>query len=545
MRGSLAVLCAAGASQPNFLVLFADDMRYGDLSAHGHPTASTPRLDRLASEGMRFTQWYSGFHVCSPSRASMMTGRLPIRSGLAGSGWTGGVFGNRAVGGLPTNETTIASMLGKQGYATLAVGKWHLGQRTEFLPVSHGFDEYYGIPYSDDMGSSPWRKANDLVLPLLHNSTVVEQPADLSTITERYTEKAVDFMKRNTAASKPWFLYLAWNHVHIPDFASKQFCNSSIRGRFGDALAEMDFHAGQVLDGLEEAGASNNTVVFFTSDNGPWLIQRWAAGHAGHFFEGKTTTWEGGVRVPGIIRWPGRVPAGVVSHEIVATYDIFPTVAKLSGATLPGVALDGVDLSQVMLGNATTREDRCIMLYKGTPSRGIPVHPDDPQPGLWAVRCGPYKAHFVTSCAVMGALGDKRCVGSYDVGECHGSECDEKLLAMQGATAVHHDPPMMFQVEKDPGELYPLDPKSAAYKGALSKILAAKKAHEDSLVPVPNQMSQGVSKHHGKCCDPESQKKYPTYQNCTCNPEVWDKAFVCTPVDDSPSNHWSEHRGLV
>jgi len=473
-----------------------------------------------------------------------MTGRLPVRSGMSGSMWTGGVFMNEAVGGLPANETTLAELVTPLGYRTMAIGKWHLGQRDEFLPTSHGFHEYFGIPYSVDMGDSPWytNPYFPLTVPLMHNKTIVQQPADLSKLTELYAQKAAAFITDNLVAKTPWLLYLAWNHVHVPDFASQQFCNTSIRGRFGDALEEMDHYIGQVLDALHTAGGDENTVVFFTSDNGPWLIERWSGGSSGPFFEGKTTTWEGGVRVPGIIRWPGRVPAGAISHELVATYDIFTTVAGLAGASLPqGVVLDGRDLSQVMRGNASTRESRCMMIYKGVPSTGLPPRHDDPQPGLWAVRCGPYKAHFVSACAVMGALGDRRCgKGPFGAVEgCKGSECDDRILDAQTNAAVKHDPPLMFQLEKDPGELYPLSPKSEEYTHALAVILEAKAEHEATLTPVPNQIGMGNDKRYGQCCNRNSQEKYPDLPECTCDPDVWRDAFVCTPVDDSPTSPWT------
>mmetsp|Transcript_105019 Transcript_105019/g.203382 ORF Transcript_105019/g.203382 Transcript_105019/m.203382 type:complete len:594 (-) Transcript_105019:78-1859(-) len=516
--------------RPNVLILFADDMGYGDLSCNGHPTIATPNIDRIAAEGMRFTQWYSGFHVCSPSRASMLTGRLPVRSGTAGSSWVGGVFRSTAVGGLPENETTFASLLKGVGYRTLAVGKWHVGQRRQFLPTSHGFDEYFGIPYSVDMGNSAWAPIYGKLqapLPLLHNETVVEQPVNLNTLEARYVQKVKEFVNATTSARQPFLVYLAWSHVHVPNFVAPNYCNSSLRGRFGDAVQEMDAHIGDVMAYLHSIGVDKNTLVFFTSDNGPWRIQGLNGGSPGGFFEGKTTTWEGGIRVPGIARWPGRISAGVVSREVVATYDIFATIVSLAGARLPADRhIDGRDLSGVLF-HGQPSPHQCLFHYKGTPSSGLPPHPDDPKPGLWAVRCGAYKAHFVTSCAVMQKWGDTRCTGKVVTEEdvlqdpelCQST--DECSLWL-GSRPVIHSKPLLFNVEHDPSEFYPLTPHSEEYKSALVAILKARKEHEATLVPVPNQMALGSEFALRVCCS----KPF-----CKCNPENYHPTEgKCTPV---------------
>eukprot|EP00118_Oscarella_pearsei_P024950 m.307191 g.307191 ORF g.307191 m.307191 type:complete len:499 (+) comp41999_c0_seq1:36-1532(+) len=484
---SLNVLASRSEdSDPNFLILFADDLGYGDLSVNGHPTIRTPNIDRIAAEGTRFTQWYSAFHVCSPSRASMLTGRLPIRSGCAGSGPTGGVFGNTAAGGLPLNETTFAELLKKDGYATAAVGKWHLGQREMFLPTNRGFDEYLGIPYSDDMGSSAWTHDDDVPLPLLHNTTVIEQPVDLGTVTQRYADFCREYITRNK--EKKFVLYMAFSHVHTPNFVSKKWCNSSSRGRFGDADSEMDDAVGQIMAALKENELDNNTLVFFTSDNGPWLIKRLDGGSAGPLFEGKTTTWEGGVREPGLARWPGRIEAGRVSPEVVTTYDIFPTILKLAGVDLPNDrVIDGRDMSPVLFNADGKSGHDCLYIYKGTPNEKLP--------GLWAIRCGPYKAHYVTNTHL-------------------------------NTTAVVHDPPLLFHVERDPSEQFTLSSSSDEYKEAMAKITAAKTEHEKTLTPVPNQMAMGSKDEYKLCCDPDSKKKYPNDPQCTCNPDNW-HAWTC------------------
>ncbi|XP_065832567.1 arylsulfatase A-like isoform X1 [Oscarella lobularis] len=483
----LAILTSSFAADPNFVILFADDLGYGDLSVMGHPTITTPNIDKIAEEGIRFTQWYSAFHVCSPSRAAMLTGRLPVRSGCAGIKPTGGVFQETAVGGLPLNETTFAELLKKDGYATAAVGKWHLGQREMFLPTNRGFDEYFGIPYSDDMGASAWTSMRDGVpLPLLHNTTIIEQPTNLGTLTQRYADYCADFIQRNK--DNKFVLYMAFNHVHTPNFVSKKFCNTSARGRFGDTDSEMDDAIGQIMAALKENGVDNNTLVFFTSDNGPTLFQGVHGGSAGLLFGGKTTTWEGGVREPGLARWPGRIDAGRVSREVVATYDIFPTMLKLAGVELPSDrVIDGRDMSPVLFNADGKSAHNCLFIYKGTP--------DTELVGLWAIRCGPYKAHYVTNRA-------------------------------HNRTIVKHDPPLLFQLERDASEQYSIAPNSDEYKEAMTQITSAKEDHENSLKPVPNQMAMGTKEEYKLCCDLNSKKKYPDFPECTCNPDNW-HAWTC------------------
>ena len=507
--GAAGALLSAAREPPNVLILFADDLGAGDLQVYGHPTTKTPHLDALASSGIRFTQWYSGFHVCSPSRASMMTGRLPIRSGLAGGSWTGGVLGASAKGGLPHNETTVAEALGSVGFATMAIGKWHLGQQPEFLPTAHGFDEYYGIPYSDDMGGSAWKHYTSPYLPplpLLHSTgkgqvTIVEQPTDLNFLSDRYVSAAKSFIANQTSAARNWLLYYAFSHVHTPDFASRHFCNSTLRGRFGDALYELDDAVGDVMAAVREAGALKSTIVFFSSDNGPWLIRGLSGGSAGLLRDGKQTTWEGGVREPGLISWPGVIPGGRISPAVVATYDIFATVLKLARVPLPSDrAIDGKDLSDILFNGNETSPHECIYHWKGAPGLNCPkAHPACP--GLWAVRCGAYKLHWVT----MDSIGEHKF------------------------SPVFHNPPLIFQLEHDPSEAYPIAANSSEYVQARRMIEAAAATHKASVLPVPNQAGLGMDSKLKVCCDPNSKSKYPLLPECTCDPDNW-HAFVCSPV---------------
>lgn len=493
-------------SKPNILILFADDLGFGDLASYGHPTTQTPNLDLLASQGVRFTQWYSGFHVCSPSRASMMTGRIPPRVGIAGAAWTGGVFNSDAVGGLPANETTVAELLSSAGYRTMAVGKWHLGQTPDHLPTAHGFDTYYGIPYSVDMGTSAWRNETSVdrpALPLLSsksrgNVDIIEQPTDLNLLSDRYVNASVDFVRKSSASGDPWMLYFAANHVHVPDYASPKFCNSTLRGRFGDALAELDDVIGRILAAVDDV-AGDDTLVFFTSDNGPWLVKFEAGGSAGLLRDGKETTWEGGVRVPGIARWTGKIQPGRVEQEVVATYDIFTTAAALAGVPLPqDRIIDGADLSPILFDDySAERYPRsqplhdCIFNYKGTPNASCPKqHPNCP--GLWAVRCGHYKLHRVTSTTRPKPTGP-----------------------------VFHDPPLIYHIDNDPGENFPLSSTSAEYTSARSVIEAAIADHEARLKPVPNQIAMGKNPDLEVCCD--------RAKKCVCDPQNLD-VFVCGPV---------------
>jgi len=305
---------------PNVIIILADDLGYGDLRCYGHPSINTPYLDRMAAEGMRFTDFYVAAPVCTPSRAGLMTGRLPIRTGMAGDATKGGhhVLMTKSTGGLPTNEITLGAALKAQNYATMAVGKWHLGHQPEFLPTSHGFDHFYGLRFSNDMEPAPAipKNASMSLSPdpkwwndaLMRDDKIIEPSTDLRTLTKRYTGEAVKFIKENK--SRPFFLYFAHNYPHVPLFRSKEFEKRSLRGLFGDVVEEIDWSVGQVLETLRREKLAENTLVFFTSDNGPWLIKDLAGGSAGPLRDGKNSTWEGGMREPGIAWWPGKIKPG-------------------------------------------------------------------------------------------------------------------------------------------------------------------------------------------------------------------------------------------
>ena len=350
---------------PNFVVIFTDDLGYGDLSCFGNPTIKTPHLDRMAVEGQKWTQFYVADPVCTPSRAGLMTGRYPIRNGMSSAKRV--VLFPDSAGGLPSEEVTIAEVLKQKNYATAAVGKWHLGHLPEYLPIAQGFDSYYGIPYSNDMdfvkGAPNYRKEgkkdpNFLAdisaynVPLMQNATVIERPADQNTITRRYTEKAVGFIKANK--NRPFFLYLAHNLPHIPLFAHPDFIGSSKRGIYGDVIQEIDWSVGQVLQTLRDLQLDKNTIVVFSSDNGPWLAFDTHGGSAGPLRAGKGTTFEGGQRVPTIFWGPGQIKPGIID-EMGSTLDLINTFATLSNTQIPSDRkMDGYDLSPILLGQTTT-----------------------------------------------------------------------------------------------------------------------------------------------------------------------------------------------
>ena len=324
---------------PNFVVVFIDDMGYGDVGCYGATGYATPNLDKMASEGMRFTNFYSAQPVCSASRAGILTGCYPNRIGISGA-----LFPQDEVGINP-NETTIAEMLKEKGYATGIFGKWHLGHHKEFLPLQHGFDEYVGLPYSNDMWPikvdgtryKPGEGRDGYPdLPLIEGNETIELITTLQgqdKLTTLYTEKAVDFINRN--ANKPFFLYVPHSMGHIPLGVSDKFRGKSQQGFYGDVMMEIDWSVGEIEKALQANGLSENTVFIFTTDNGPWLNFGNHAGSSGGLREGKTTSWEGGQRVPFIIKWPAGTPSGTICNKLGCAIDILPSFAELAGTSLP------------------------------------------------------------------------------------------------------------------------------------------------------------------------------------------------------------------
>jgi arylsulfatase A len=368
----------AGARKPNIVLIFTDDQGYQDVGCFGSKSIQTPHLDRMAEEGLRMTDFYSASPVCSPSRAALLTGCYPTRVGIPRV-----LFPNQSIG-LNPEELTTAKVLKQQGYATACIGKWHLGHLPDFLPMRHGFDSYYGIPYSNDMWIDPRarlaagirlldgatqadvarasRENSKNKVPLMRGEEVIEYPCDQRTLTQRYTEEAMRFIREHR--NRPFFLYLPHTMPHIPLFVSDDFKARS-RGRLYDAvIEEIDWSVGEILRLLKELGIDENTLVIFTSDNGPWLQVKPAAGSAGPLRDGKHSTYEGGMRVPFIARWPGRIPAGSVSGEVAATIDLFPTFAALVGARIPpGRVTDGKDIRPLLFGEPGARSPHEAFYY--------------------------------------------------------------------------------------------------------------------------------------------------------------------------------------
>lgn len=434
---------------PNFIIIFVDDMGYGDLSCFGHPTIRTPNLDQMAVEGMRFTQFYVAANVCSPSRAALLTGRLPVRSGVYPD-----VFRPNSASGLPTDELTIAELLKTKGYNTAIVGKWHLGHQPDFLPTNQGFDYYFGIPYSNDMGkvgpfganfdmsafmsrnapspssdstaptppgnvpsSSSDRPAfsfpQNPPLPLYRNNEIIEYEPDQHQLTKRYTREVLDFIRANQ--ENPFFIYYPNNFPHTPLYASDDFSGTSKRGLYGDVVQELDWSVGEILKELKALDLDENTLVMFTSDNGPWLMMQENGGSAGLLFEGKATTYEGGMREPMIAWWPGKIPANVINESLATSMDILPTIMGMAGIEMPtDREFDGMDIQDLLYGKKENIRD--VIYY---------YHADQ----LRAIRKGSWKAHFVTQ------------------------------RSYSREPAVAHDPPLLYNLEIDPSEQYEVGAK--------------------------------------------------------------------------------------
>jgi arylsulfatase A len=363
---------AANAAPPNVVIIFCDDLGYSDVGCFGAQGFETPSIDRMARQGRRFTNFYVAQGVCSSSRAALMTGCYPNRIGIVGALWP------KDRQGISDRELTIGNLLQARGYATAIVGKWHLGHYPQFLPTRHGFDEYLGIPFSNDMGPrQPDGHYADI--PLYDGEEIIERGPDPSQLTRRYTERAVDFIERKH--DRPFLLYLAHAMPHMPLGASEPFRGKSAAGLFGDVVTEIDWSVGQVLDALDRHNLAEKTLVIFTSDNGPWLPAGNHGGSARPLREGKGTAFEGGVREPCIMRWPGHIPADTSSDEPVMTIDLLPTIARLAGAEVPqDRVIDGRDIWPLIAGEPDARNPHEVLYFYW-------LHE------LQAVRSGQWKLH--------------------------------------------------------------------------------------------------------------------------------------------------------
>ena len=431
-------------NSPNYIVIFVDDMGYGDLGVYGNPTISTPHLDKMAYEGQKWTQFYSAASVCTPSRAALLTGRLPVRSGMASS--KNPVLFPNSLSGLPSTELTLAEKLKEKNYKTAIVGKWHLGHTKNYLPNNHGFDYYYGIPYSNDMdkinNNNYWSEYENKELssesynvPLMENFDIIERPVDQTTITSRYVDKTLQLI--NNYKNDNFFIYLSHNLPHIPLYASKRFLGKSKRGLYGDVIEEIDYGVGLIINELKKLNLDKKTIVVFTSDNGPWLVYKSHSGSAGLLRNGKGTTWEGGVRVPTIF-WGANIKPGLI-NEIGSTLDIYTTFLALAKIdTQKNMIVDGYDLSETLLRKKESQRDE-MFFYKG----------DE----LFAVRLGDFKLHLKTTDWFK--------------------------------EPKKHNPPLLFNLNIDPSEKFNISSKNPE---KVKEILELIKVHNIRLVRGKNQL---------------------------------------------------------
>lgn len=451
---SLTFLSAPASAKPNIVVIFIDDMGYGDIGPFGATKQKTPQLDRMAQEGMKLTSFYAA-PVCSVSRAQLLTGCYGPRIDVPG------VYFPGSAEGLNPAETTIAESLGKLGYATFCIGKWHVGDQAEFLPTRQGFDHYFGLPYSNDMQRVP-AESGKAVVPLMRDEKVSEllTESQQSELTHRYTEEALRFIRENK--QRPFFLYFAHTAIHTPIVPGREFQGKSDNGRVGDWIEEVDASTGRILETLRELKLAGNTLVVFTSDNGPWLIKNADSGSSGPLRGGKGSTWEGGVREPTLAWWPGHIPQGSTCDAIAGTIDILPTAVSLAGGAVPAdPVIDGRDITPLLLGKSQVSPREAHYYFN--------------QFELQAVRQGPWKLALVPQIETMGrsALPDTKGSSprlynlNEDIGETRDLASSHpetvtrlKALATAMAAEIGGKNPSSRRAAgkvKDPRTLYPME----------------------------------------------------------------------------------------
>jgi len=427
----------ASLDKPNVVIVFCDDVGYADVGVFGAKGYKTPNLDRMAAEGVKFTDFYAAAPSCTPSRAALMTGCYPQRVSLPN------VIGPSAKIGISDDEQTIAEVLKPLGYATACYGKWHLGHHPKFLPMRHGFDDYFGLPYSNDMWPNHPTNKRFPDLPLIEGERVIEYNPDQTQLTTWYTERSVRFIEKNK--DRPFFVYLPHSMAHVPLFVSDKFKGKSEQGLYGDVMMEIDWSVGQILSTLKRLGIDKKTLVIFSSDNGPWLSYGDHAGLALPLREGKGTTFDGGQRESTIMRWPGQIPAGTVCKEPASTMDILPTVAKLTGAQLPAHTIDGKNIWPLMSSRPGAKSPHEAFFYY----RGF---------GLEAVRSGKWKLHLPHSYRTL--AGRKGGTGGQPV------RYEQAKISLA-----------LFDLERDIGEQHDV---SARYPDVVERLLGfAERMRED------------------------------------------------------------------
>jgi len=460
----------AAERPPNIVIILTDDQGYADVGCFGGKGVRTPNLDRMAREGMRFTDFYVAQAVCTASRAALMTGCYPNRVGLQGA------LNHLSPIGIHEDEVLLPELCRSRGYATAAFGKWHLGCHPKFLPTRHGFDEFFGIPYSNDNGPLHPTMRGLPPLPLYEGEKVVERDPDQNLLTRRITDHAVKFIEKNR--EQPFFLYVPHVMPHIPVHASEAFRGKSERGLYGDAIEELDWSVGEILAALRSAGLDQRTLVMFFSDNGPNLSYGTHAGRAEPFREGKLTTWEGGMRSPFIARWPGGIPAGAVCREPVMEIDLLPSIARLLGAALPAHPIDGLDIGALLAGAGNRTPHEALYFYAGEE--------------LQAVRSGDWKLHFAHE--YLTPAGPPRSDGKPANFENMKPESMDasgiRGIASRHGYRVEKAAPALYDLRTDPGETQDL---SAGHPDIVRRLQAlAEKARADLGDTLTGRKGSGV-----------------------------------------------------
>ncbi|XP_012292988.1 steryl-sulfatase isoform X1 [Aotus nancymaae] len=556
------------ASRPNIILVMADDLGIGDPGCYGNKTLRTPNIDRLASEGVKLTQHLAASPLCTPSRAAFMTGRYPVRSGMASQSLPGVFLFTASSGGLPTDEITFAKLLKDQGYSTALIGKWHLGMnchsKIDFChhPLHHGFNYFYGISLTNLRDCKPgegsvftWGFRKLVFIPLqiigvtlltltalrclrllhvplgvffsllflaaliltlflgflhyfrplncfvMRNYEIIQQPMSYDNLTQRLTTEAAQFIQRNTET--PFLLVLSYLHVHTALFSSKEFASKSKHGVYGDAVEEMDWSVGHILNLLDELKLANNTLIYFTSDQGAHVEEVSSKGeiHGGSngiYKGGKANNWEGGIRIPGILRWPGVIQAGQKIDEPTSNMDIFPTVAKLAGAPLPeDRIIDGHDLMPLLEGKSQRSDHEFLFHYCNAYLNAVRWHPQN-STSIW-------KAFLFTP--NFDPVGSNGCFSTH-------------VCFCSGNYVTHHDPPLLFDISKDPRERNPVTPATEPRFHKILKVMQeAADRHTKTLPEVPNQFSWDnfLWKPWLQLCCPSSGL------SCQCDREKQDK----------------------